>query len=429
MQLWTPNQPLKNGRFIVQKVLGGGGFGVTYSALEQRTGKLFAIKTLNPIQQSQGDFQEKQEQFVNEALRLRGCQHPHIVKVHEVIQEAGLWGMVMEYVNGDDLGVYVDKHGHLSEDEALHYINQVGQALEFVHQQGFLHRDIKPNNIILRDGKQEAVLIDFGLAREFTIGKTLSMTNSKTEGYAPVEQYQRQGHFGTYTDVYALAATLYSLLSGRIPIPANYRKDGDALLKAPNQFNSDISDRVNDAIIKGMALEPQDRPQTVREWLELLNPKFHPRQQIQEIQNLKSSKMDYTRLRDLLAAGEWKEADQETNRVMLAVAGRKKAGWFDSESIDSFPCEDLRIIDQLWVKYSNGHFGFSVQKRIYQSLGGTRHYDSEIWEAFGDRVGWRDRGFWIGWDSVVYGMEAPLAHLPFVKDTFSLASRLVHCNI
>ncbi|MEH1999595.1 MAG: serine/threonine-protein kinase [Nostoc sp.] len=424
MQLWTPNQPLKNGRFIVQKVLGGGGFGVTYSALEQSTGKLFAIKTLNPIQQSQGDFQEKQEQFVNEALRLRGCQHPHIVKVYEVIQEAGLWGMVMEYVNGDDLGVYVDKHGHLSEDEALRYINQVGQALECVHQQGFLHRDIKPNNIILRDGKQEAVLIDFGLAREFTIGKTLSMTNSKTEGYAPVEQYERQGRFGTYTDVYALAATLSSLLTGRTPIPANYRKDGDIPLKAPKQFNSDISDKVNNAIIKGMALEPQDRPQTVREWLELLKPS--PKSQIQ---NLKSSKMDYTRLSDLLAAGEWKAADQETNRVMLAVAGREKAGWLNSESMHSFPCEDLRIIDQLWVKYSNAHFGFSVQKRIYQSLGGTRHYDSEIWEAFGDRVGWRNTDRWIMIKDAVFGMEAPLAHLPFVKDTFSLASRLVDCNI
>jgi formylglycine-generating enzyme required for sulfatase activity len=273
MQLWTTNQPLKNGRFVVQKVLGGGGFGVTYSVLEPKTNKLFAIKTLNPINQNQGDFEEKQEQFVNEALRLRGCQHPHIVKVHEVIQEAGLWGMVMEYIQGDDLGVHVDKHGQLSEDEALRYINQVGEALEYVHQQGFLHRDVKPSNIILRDGKQkaqkEAVLIDFGLAREFTIGKTLTMTNSKTEGYAPIEQYERQGRFTAATDVYALAATLYSLLTTEVPFPANFRKQGIPL-PPPKQFNSSISDRVNDAIIKGMALEAQDRPQTVREWLKLV---------------------------------------------------------------------------------------------------------------------------------------------------------------
>ncbi|MGI2908082.1 protein kinase domain-containing protein [Tolypothrix sp. VBCCA 56010] len=431
MQLWTPNQPLKNGRFIIQKVLGGGGFGVTYSALEQKTNKLFAIKTLNPIHQSQGDFAEKQEQFVNEALRLRGCQHAHIVKVHEVIQEAGLWGMVMEYIDGEDLGVYVDKHGQLSETEALRYINQVGEALEYVHQQSFLHRDVKPNNIILRDGKKEAVLIDFGLAREFTIGKTLSMTNSKTEGYAPIEQYERQGRFTDATDVYALAATLYSLLTAEVPFPANFRKF--AQLPSPQQHNSQISDRVNDAIIKGMALSVQDRPQTVREFRELLGV-------VEDNIKLKTARMDYTRLRDFLAAGKWKEADQETARVILAVAGREDERYLDGESIDNFPCEDLRTIDQLWVKYSNGHFGFSVQKRIYQSLGGTKEYDDKIWEAFGDRVGWRKGGEWVEYGDTTFDMRAAQGNLPelvsprgFLDWSWfaisSLASRLVKCNI
>ncbi|KOP26206.1 protein kinase [Hapalosiphon sp. MRB220] len=98
MQYWQPNQSLKNGRFTVQKILGGGGYGVTYSAIDNSTSKIIAIKTLNPIQQNQPDFEEQQEKFVNEALRLRGCNHPHIVKVYEMIREAGLWGMVMEYI-------------------------------------------------------------------------------------------------------------------------------------------------------------------------------------------------------------------------------------------------------------------------------------------------------------------------------------------
>ncbi|WYM00593.1 MAG: bifunctional serine/threonine-protein kinase/formylglycine-generating enzyme family protein [Gloeotrichia echinulata CP02] len=268
MKLWTPNQHIKNGRFIIQKVLGGGGFGITYRAIEQRTGKLFVIKTLNHIQQNQADFDERQEKFVNEALVLKGCKHPHIVQVYELIQEDGLWGMVMEHIDGEDLAVYIDQHGQLSEKEALEYIEQIGQALEYVHQQGFLHRDIKPNNILLRRGTKTAVLIDFGLAREFTIGKTASMTNSMTQGYAPLEQYDRQGKFGAYTDVYALAATLYNLLTARVPIPANFREY--APLKPPKEFNPQISDRVNDAILKGMALVSEDRPQTVREWLELL---------------------------------------------------------------------------------------------------------------------------------------------------------------
>ncbi|XZF62343.1 MAG: SUMF1/EgtB/PvdO family nonheme iron enzyme [Gloeotrichia echinulata DVL01] len=275
MKLWTPNQHIKNGRFIIQKVLGGGGFGITYRAIEQRTGKLFVIKTLNHIQQSQADFDERQEKFVNEALVLKGCKHPHIVQVYELIQEDGLWGMVMEHIDGEDLAVYIEQHGQLSEKEALEYIEQIGQALEYVHQQGFLHRDIKPNNILLRRGTKTAVLIDFGLAREFTIGKTASMTNSMTQGYAPIEQYEARGKFGAYTDVYALAATLYNLLTARVPIPANFREY--APLQPPKQFNPQISDRVNDAILKGMALASEDRPQTVREWLELVMPPHVPK--------------------------------------------------------------------------------------------------------------------------------------------------------
>jgi eukaryotic-like serine/threonine-protein kinase len=407
MQLWQPNQPLQNGRFIIEKVLGSGGFGITYSALEQRTGKLFVLKTLNHLQQTRADFEEQQVKFVNEALRLAQCSHPHIVKVHEVIKEDELWGMVMEHIDGQDLAAYIDERGQLPEDEALHYINQVGEALEYVHAKGFLHRDIKPNNILLRRESKEAVLIDFGLAREFNLGKIGSMTNAKTEGYAPIEQYERRGNFGAYTDVYALAGTLYSLLTAQIPFPANFRKSGISLPEL-KQFNSRISDRVNDAIVKGMAFEPQERPQTVREWLELINPTAKL-----QTDHLESSVgMDYTQLRDLLKAGEWKQADEETERVMLAVCGREKQGWLDVEHIDNFPCSDLRTIDQLWLKYSNGRFGFSVQKRIYQSLGGTREYDSKIWEAFGDRVGWKKKEEWLYYSDLTFDLTAPQGHLP-----------------
>ncbi|MBO3457451.1 bifunctional serine/threonine-protein kinase/formylglycine-generating enzyme family protein [Aetokthonos hydrillicola Thurmond2011] len=268
MKLWTPNQSVKNGRFVIQKVLGGGGFGVTYSAIEQRSGRLFAIKTLNPLHQSEQNFLEKQEKFVNEAIKLASCQHPYIVRVYEVIQEEGMWGMVMEYIDGEDLGVYVDKNGLLSQTQALRYIDQVGQALEYVHQQGFLHRDIKPNNILLRNQRKEAVLIDFGLAREFTIGKTLSMTSARTEGYAPIEQYERQGRFTAATDVYGLAATLYALVTGEVPFASNFRKFAE--LPPPKKYNPEISDTVNDAIMTGMGIEQQERPQTVREFRELL---------------------------------------------------------------------------------------------------------------------------------------------------------------
>ena len=115
--------------------------------------------------------------------------------------------------------------------------------------------------------------------------------------------------------------------------------------------------------------------------------------------------MNYTHLRDLLAAGKWKEADEETTRVMLTVAKRENQGWLDFNSIDNFPCEDLATIDQLWVNYSNGRFGFSVQKRIYQNLGGTRQYDDKIWDVFGETVGWRKGGYWLSYKDITVSAQ------------------------
>jgi len=458
MIIWQPGQQINNGRFIIQgKPLGSGGFGTTYKALEPSTGKLYAIKTLNQQMQLQEDFAEQQVKFINEALTIKGFDHRHILKVHEVIQAGELFGVVMEYIDGVTLFQYRRQKGQLTESEALLYIDQIGRALEYVHAKGSLHRDIKPANILLRQNKQEAVLIDFGLTRSIA---TKSMTASLTEGYAPIEQYRRKGSFGPHTDVYALAATLYYLLTadglnkeGEVsPVPAQNRKYDDEPLPAPRHYNSRISQRVNDAILQGMEIEPENRTPTVLKFRENLGlvrtPPPHPLPASEEGELKSSCGMDYRKLRDYLAQGKWKEADEETKRVMLAVAKREKEGWLDDEHIDNFPCEDLRTIDQLWVKYSDGRFSFSVQKRIYQGFGGTRKYDREIWEKFGDKVGWRKGGDWLYYKDITFDKKAPEGHLPFrdVDVVFgevrvwgwvrfegclwsSLASRLVKCNI
>jgi eukaryotic-like serine/threonine-protein kinase len=456
MQSWTPNTPLQNGQYIIKRAIGGGGFGETYLAEDTEENRLVVIKTLNREQREKPDFAEIQKKFRKEALDLSKCYHPHIVQVYDNFPEDGLWAIVMEHIDGDDLAAYAENYtaenGYLSETEALRYIDQIGQALECVHERKLLHRDVTPRNILLRRESKEAVLIDFGLAREFQPGKIRSMTAMITEGYAPIEQYERRGDFGYYTDVYALAATLYSLLTNRVPIPANYRAEEDVKLSPPQKFNQQISDKVNAAILKGMELEPLNRPQTVREFRELLGLVVKPVVNIpiapsisfdiqqpqrrtpppnplpaSEEGGLKSScGMDYRKLRDLLAQGKWKEADEETARVMLAVAKREREGWLDVKDINNFPCEDLRTIDQLWVKYSDGKFGFSVQKRIYQGLGGTRQYNSDIWEKFGDKVGWRKRGNgdkvgwrkggnWLYYKDITFDKKAPEGHLPAVE--------------
>lgn len=126
--------------------------------------------------------------------------------------------------------------------------------------------------------------------------------------------------------------------------------------------------------------------------------------------------VDYTKLRDLLAQGKWKEADEETLTVMIEVAGREKDGGLRLEDIEKFSCTDLRTIDTLWVKYSNGRFGFSVQKRIWESVGGTPDVDWETYECFSDRVGWRVNNDWLNYNNLTFTLEAAKGHLPFGGD-------------
>ncbi|MEG4989876.1 serine/threonine-protein kinase [Microcoleus sp. BR0-C5] len=440
MRHWPPGQQIHHGKYLIEEILGGGGFGVTYRAQNLKEGKAVAIKTLNANVQGKPNFREYQTKFVNEALSLAKCSHPHVVQVYEVFPEMvgniELWCMVMELIEGIDLASHLEDNGILPEDKALPIIQQVGSALSFVHQQGFTHLDVKPQNIMIRTppspplvrggvrentpfssstldkgGQGGAVLIDFGMARQATTpGKLRTNTNSGTNSYAPIELSEKRAELGAYTDVYSLAATLYVMLSGELPFPSQFRKQ-NIPLTPPKQHNSEISDRVNAAIMKGMELEPQNRPQSVQEWLDLLIPKPAPPETTRVVSAVG---MDYINLQNLLAAKKWKEADGETLIVMVKVAGREKEEGLDRESRAKFPCEDLRIIDQLWVKYSNKRFGFSVQKRIYQSLGGTRQYDEKVWEAFGDRVGWRKNNEWLDYSDFddTFSEKAPEAHLP-----------------
>ncbi|NES66758.1 MAG: GUN4 domain-containing protein [Okeania sp. SIO2D1] len=157
-----------------------------------------------------------------------------------------------------------------------------------------------------------------------------------------------------------------------------------------------------------------------------------------EISLVSAKGVDYTKLRDLLAAGNWEEADKETERVMFKVAGSE--GWVTNDDVKNFSCQDLGTIDKLWVKYSNGKFGFSVQKQIYQSLGDTKEYDEKAWEAFKDKVGWRQGGKSLDYDNLTWDISTPRGHLPIATSNnhgfwitlrgYSYhAQRLLDCNI
>ncbi len=281
---WEEGKELKNGKFVVEKLLGGGGFGIAYKVLKTRTQESFVIKTLNDLARSKENFAAIQDDFFNEAIKLAFCRHPNIVRVYpQSFREDGTFCMVMEYVEGQNLDEYLKKNGQIPEEKAIALITKIGQALIEVHEQGLLHRDIKPSNIMLRSCDLfSPVLIDFGLAQEFDVKRSMSSSYILTEGFAPLEQYDLKSletyikvdrnnyKAGTWTDIYALAATLYNLLTSQIPLAATFRKIHPEAFLLPQKHNPQISDRTNEAIFKGMAIEPSDRPQSVLEWLELL---------------------------------------------------------------------------------------------------------------------------------------------------------------
>lgn len=415
--VWQPGHELQDSHYTIAGKLGEGGFGITYLA-QTETGEKVVIKTLNEKIRNKKDFEKCQQDFLNEALWIAKCSHPHIVRVEELIQEDHLWCIVLEYIEGTNLGTLVDTEGALPEGEALHYIQQIGDALNTVHHQGFLHRDIKPLNILRRKGEASATLIDFGMARKFMPNLVQGHTAYVSRGFAPIEQYDWRSFRGPYTDVYGLAATLYALLTEEVPESATNRdrrvarNQPDPLIP-PKQLNPLISDRTNTAILAGMALEPEDRPQSIQHWFDLLgialiSPPWQAPPAINDTERKWSSAvgMDYSTLEQLLAAGNWQEADRQTEQILLEISDRTAQGSLTEEEVKYLPGRDLRTLDRLWVQYSNGHFGFSVQNRIWRSL-------DKNYQEFGDRVGWRSPDqSWLAYADLTFNLGAPQGHLP-----------------
>ncbi|MEZ2237168.1 serine/threonine protein kinase [Microcoleus sp.] len=260
---------LQGGKYTLEQELGRGGFGITFRATHRYLGQFVVIKTLNESLRQQPNFAEFDRKFQDEARRLASCVHPNIVRVSDFFVEDGQPYMVMDYVPGQNLGEVVLPNRPLPEAVAISYITQIGAALKVVHQKGLLHRDIKPQNILLRQNTQEVVLIDFGIAREYTSGATQSHTNMVSDGYAPPEQYFAQGKYTPATDVYGLAATLYTLLTGQVPIAAILRTSQP--MATPRDLQPQVSSTVSQAVMRGMTVEAQNRPGTVDEWLSLLS--------------------------------------------------------------------------------------------------------------------------------------------------------------
>lgn len=281
------------GKYLVGPVLGQGGFGITYKGYDLNLETYVAIKEYFPVElvsrdtsSGYGDkvvslsgekgtvYRQGLKKYMEEAQHISRLQGiPGIISVKDFFYENETAYIVMEYIDGVSLKEYLDcQGGRIAEEEALQIMKPVLEGLEKVHMSGLIHRDISPDNImlILEQGKvKEAKLIDFGAARMTEKNDQKSLTIILKHGYAPEEQYRTHGEQGSWTDVYAVCAVLYRMVTGNTPVPAMDRLFQDSLVPL-KQANVPVNKRTALAVEKGLAVKREDRIQTVQELLAAL---------------------------------------------------------------------------------------------------------------------------------------------------------------
>ena len=268
-----------NGKYLVGRSLGEGGFGITYIGFDLNLEIRVAIKeyypngfvtrqasvsmSVTPLTGSQGEqYGKGLDRFVQEAKSLARFHDLNgIVSVKDFFRENSTAYIVMEYIEGETLKQYlVRKGGRLPMEEALTILRPVMESLALVHSAGVIHRDISPDNIMLT--KYGAKLIDFGAARTYVDEENRSRTVTLKSGYAPYEQYQTRGEQGPYTDVYALCATIYRCVTGQIPPESIERLDEDTLLP-PSALKAALTPHQENVLLKGLSVRARDRYQDI----------------------------------------------------------------------------------------------------------------------------------------------------------------------
>ena len=320
-----PGTSLYGGKYVISSKIAQGGFGITYKAIQQGLNRAVCIKeyfiegrcirnrgvrSVQLLNISEEVYEKYRQSFVKEAQTLASLHHPGIVEVIEVFNENNTSYMVMPFIEGRTLQDIVDSNGPLQYPEAVNYIAQVANAVGYIHERHILHRDIKPGNIIIT-ADYKAVLIDFGSAREYVEDKTQSHTSILTHGYAPTEQYSRTSRKGSYTDIYALGATMYFILTGRVPVEAAARLT--ERMPEPRELRPNLPVEANRTIMKAMQLKPQDRHQSIAEFMA-------------DLRNVGASNQSSTRTRSNISTSTGTQGRVASQSTAQPTYRRKKTG-------------------------------------------------------------------------------------------------------
>jgi formylglycine-generating enzyme required for sulfatase activity/tRNA A-37 threonylcarbamoyl transferase component Bud32 len=271
--VWAPGAKILNNTYEIIEVIGMGGFGLTYRARQCLLDSEVVIKTPNPFLKNRPLFANFVKRFLDEAKqldKLRPLNHPHIVSIRGMFEYEGTYGMVMDYVVGQNMIDAVRCDGPLREAEAIRCIKDVGGALMAMHGCNLVHRDVHPGNIMLRKYDGKPILIDFGLATEVA-DEVASYDHFAHKIFAAYEQSQGDGR--VTVDVYALAGSMFYLVTGKNPTAAAMR-----ILGNPLEFPKEVrlSDQIKVAIAAGMEMDVTKRTPSVAAWLALLEPPQNP---------------------------------------------------------------------------------------------------------------------------------------------------------
>ena len=268
-----PNTTLQSGKYRIIRVLGQGGFGITYLAVDTTTDRYVAIKEFfpkdfcgrdNTSQLTVGTVsnvetvRKLKDRFLKEARNCSKFNHPGIVKIHEVFEENNTAYYVMDYIEGENLNEMVKRNGALSEKSATEYIKKVAEALDYIHSQNMTHFDVKPANIVVRKIDNQPILIDFGLSKQYDVTgeATSTLMQAVSHGFSPIELYNAQTNlsFSPQTDAYSLGATYYFLLTGNVPPTAS------ELIWNPLSFPAYVSSRSSKIVKRMMDPKRDERP-------------------------------------------------------------------------------------------------------------------------------------------------------------------------
>ncbi|WP_199249507.1 serine/threonine-protein kinase [[Phormidium] sp. ETS-05] len=459
-------------RYRPIKFLGAGGMGRTFLAVDEDipSQPKCVIKQLVFPQGGTSNIAKLTELFEREAVRLDSLgSHPQIPTLLAHFKQNQWLYLVQEWISGQTLAEELAESGCFNETKLVQLLEDLLPVLKFIHDRQIIHRDIKPANIMRRDISSsvkpgQLVLIDFGIAKLFAGSAWLeTATIVGTPEYMPPEQYR--GKPLPASDLYSLGVTCIHLITGISPrnlFDASQDKfTWREHLPPDNPISPKLGKILDKMLQNAVNLRYKSAPEIIQDIKNkstvsrstktipaLSQPKTPAKtvnspqifwqnlifwQQPAPRNDILTSEVgiDYTKLRDLLADQKWQQADEETRAVLCQALGKYPRGYIFNNEIEQLPCEDLRTIDRLWVKYSQGRFGFSIQALIYESVG-------EDYGKFCAKVVWPTNNSDRLYQYMTFKLSAPVGHLPsrswaagirWWGHAAALSARLQACDI